>query len=140
MASVDTRPETSDVLFEIGAKLFPRRHHRFRDLRPYEEACEWAQTLDWRNNPYDRFLLRREILHHLEEEATHGGGFWKLYSFATREEIAAKVDQLLIELPRQFEREGVFCYVLNATKWDLAFEHGMVGFSFSKAMMDAVRS
>jgi hypothetical protein len=140
MASIDTRPETSELLLEIGAKLFPRRYHRFKDMRPYQEACEWADTLDWRNNPYDRFLLRREILHHLEDEAIHGGGYWNLYNFATREEIAAKVDLLLNELPRELENLGVFFYVFTTAKGDLAFEHGLADFSYSKLLMRSVRS
>jgi hypothetical protein len=44
----------SDAQFEIGRKFYPRRYSRFKDLRPYEQACEWARGLDWRNNPYDR--------------------------------------------------------------------------------------
>src|SRR5580698_83698 len=111
MASFDTKPETSDLLFEIGAKLFPRRYHRFKDLRPYQQACEWARTLKWRQNPYDRFLLRREIVHHLESTAIHEG-HWNIYSFASREEIAAEVNCLLNEFPDECAGMGIFAYVL----------------------------
>ena len=59
-------PQPSDTVMEVGRNLHPRRYCRFKDLRPDLEAVEWSRKLDWRNNPYDRFLLRREILHHLE--------------------------------------------------------------------------
>ena len=61
-----SNPQPSDTVMEIGRNLHPRRYHRFKDLRPDLEAVQWARSLDWRNNPYDRFLLRREILHYLE--------------------------------------------------------------------------
>ena len=96
------------MMLEIGAKLFPRRYRRFKDLRPAQQACEWAPTLDWRQNPYDRFLLRREILHHLETTAFYKGG-WDVYSFASREEIAVQVDRVMDEFPDKYERiDAVF--------------------------------
>ena len=63
--------QLSETMLEIGAKLYTRRYHRFKDLRPFHEACEWAQSLDWRNNPYDRFLLKRELLRHIEAGVSH---------------------------------------------------------------------
>ena len=112
-------------MLEIGAKLFPRRYRRFKDQRPEQQACEWARTLDWRQNPYDRFLLRREILHHLESAAFHEGRR-NVYSFASRDEIAAEVDHLMDEFPDKYESIGVFSYVLITLRWNLAFKHGQV--------------
>jgi len=117
------KPELTETMLEIGAKLFPRRYHRFKDLRPDQQACEWARTLDWRHNPYDRFLLRREILHHLESTAFHEGR-WNVFSFASRNEIAAEVDRLMNEFPVEYESMGIFSYVLVTLPSDLAFKHG----------------
>ena len=86
---------------------------------------EWARTLDWRQNPYDRFLLRREILHHLESAAFHEGRR-NVCSFASRDEIAAEVDHLMDEFPDKYESIGVFSYVLITLPWNLAFKHGQV--------------
>jgi hypothetical protein len=120
--------EFSDAVLEIAAKLYPRRYRRFKDLRPFQEACEWARKLDWRNNPYDRFLLRREILHHLESFAFYEAK-WNFYTFASREEIAAEVDRLIETFPPKRESLGIFSYVLVKLPWDLAYKHGRVRFS-----------
>ena len=121
----ESKPELTETLLEIGAKLFPRRYHRFKDLRPDQQACEWARTLDWRENPYDRFLLRREILHHLESTAFYDGAL-NIYSFASRDEIATEVDRLMKEFPDKYKSLGVFSYVLVMLPWNLAFKHGRV--------------
>jgi hypothetical protein len=85
---------------------------------------EWARSLDWRNNPYDRFLLRREILHHLEATSFYEAG-WNIYSYASREEISAEVDRLLDLCPPEYER-GAFHHVLVLLPWELGFKHGKV--------------
>ena len=121
----ESKPELTETMLEIGAKLFPRRYCRFKDLRPDQQACEWARTLDWRQNPYDRFLLRPEILHHLESTAFYEGRR-NVYSFASRDEIAAEVDGLMNEFPHKYESIGVFSYVLVMLPWNLAFKHGQV--------------
>ena len=120
-----SRPELTETMLEIGSKLFPRRYHRFKDLRPDQQACEWARTLDWRQNPYDRFLLRRELLHHLESTAFYESRL-NVYSFASRDEIAAEVDRLMNEFPGEHESMDVFSYVLLMLPWNLAFKHGQV--------------
>jgi hypothetical protein len=121
----ESKHELTETMLEIGAKLFPRRYHRLKDLRPDQQACEWARTLDWRQNPYDRFLLRREILHHLESTAFHEGRL-NVYSFASRDEIAAEVDRMMNEFPDKYESMGVLSYVLVMLPWNLAFKHGQV--------------
>jgi hypothetical protein len=100
-------PELSDTILEVGRKVHPRLYRRFKDLRPWLAAADWAQTLDCRTNPYDRFLLRREILHHVESEC------WNYYSLASREEIAAETDRLIDEFPGGDEPPGVFSYVFR---------------------------
>ena len=121
----ESKPELTETMLEIGARLFPRRYSRFKDLRPDPQACEWARTLDWRQNPYDRFLLRREILHHLESTAFYEGRL-DVYSFASRDEIAAEVDRLMNEFPEQHESMDVFSYMLVTLPWHLALKHGRV--------------
>lgn len=110
---------------EVGARLFPQRYQRFKDLRSYQEACEWARKLDWRKNPYDRFLLRRELLRHLEATEFYNGRR-NVFSFASREEIAVEVDRLLDEFPGKYQSIGVFSYVLVALPWHLTFKHGRI--------------
>ena len=122
---MNTKTRPSDTVLEIGRNLHSRRYRRFKDLRPYEEAREWARSLDWRNNPYERFLLRREILHHLESTEFYKG-HWNVYTFASRPEIAAEVDRLMNEFPAKYSSLGVFSYVLVTLPWDLAFKHGRV--------------
>ncbi len=126
MKKPERRRDLSDTLLEIGGRLCPRRYQRFRDLRPWEEAAEWARTLDWRGNPYDRFLLRREILRQLESTAVHEADFHNVYTYASREEIAFEADKLLDELPSEFESRGPLTYVLITLPWHLAFKHGRV--------------
>ena len=120
-----SKPELTEIMLEIGAKFFFRRYHRFKDLRPDQQACEWARTLDWRHNPYDRFLLRREILHHLEIAAIHEGRR-NVFSFASRDEIGAEVDRLMNEFPVEYESISIFSYVLVTLPSHLAFKHGQV--------------
>jgi hypothetical protein len=122
-----SNPQPSDTVMEIGRNLHPRRYRRFTDLRPDLEAVEWSRNLDWRNNPYDRFLLRREILHHLEATSFYEGG-WNIYSYASRREITAEVDRLLDTCPQEYER-GAFHYVLVTLPWELAFKHERVRYS-----------
>ena len=121
----ESKPELTDTMLEIGAKLFPRRYSRFKDMRPDAQACEWARALDWRQNPYDRYLLRREILHHLESTAFYEGRL-NVYSFASRDEIAAEVHCLMAEFPDKCRSIGVFSYVLVTLPWHLAFKHGQI--------------
>jgi hypothetical protein len=128
MSNLEIKPELTDMMLEIGAKLFPRRYRQFKDLRSPQEASEWARTLDWRKNPYDRFLLRRELLHHLENSAFHDGRR-NVYSFASREEIEAEVDRVMGQFQNKHERIGIFSYVLTKVPWDLAFRHGRVRYS-----------
>jgi hypothetical protein len=127
MSDLLGNPRLSDTVLEVGRKLHPRRYCRFQDLRSDLEACAWAETLDWRNNPYDRFLLRREMLHHLEATSFYEA-CWNIYSYASRAEIAAEVDNLLDNCPGEWRRR-VFHYVLITLPWNLAFRHGIVRYS-----------
>jgi hypothetical protein len=119
--------QPSDTVMEIGRNLYPRRYRRFKDLRPDLEAVEWSRNLDWRHNPYGRFLLRREILHHLEASSFYKANR-NIYSYASRGEITAEVDRLLDTCPPEYER-GAFHYVLVMLPWELAFKHGRVRYS-----------
>src|SRR4051812_14663412 len=101
--------DLSPTIIEIGEKLFPKRYRRFKDLRPYQEACGWADKLDWLNNPYDRFLLRREILRQLE--STTSEPHRNIFAFASRQEIKAKVDEAFVDYPTRFgEASGSALY------------------------------
>ena len=119
-----SNPVLGDTVMEVGRKLHPRRYKRFTDLRPDLEAVAWAGSLDWRNNPYDRFLLRREILHHLEATSFYEAD-WNVYTYASRGEISAEVDRLLDRCPPQYETSE-FHHVLVTLPWELAFKHGRV--------------
>jgi hypothetical protein len=119
--------EPSEIILEIGAKLFPPLYKRFKDLRPYLEACKWARALDWRQNPYDRFLLKRELLHYLESSESHSPS--NIFTFASRKEIAAELDRLMDEFSDKYKSLGVFSYILVKARWDLAFKHGRVKYS-----------
>lgn len=112
-------------MLEIGAKVFPRRYPRFRDLRPYEEALEWAMKLNWRQNPYDRFLLRRDLLRRLEITGYYESR-WDVFSFASRDEITAEIDHLMDEFPDEYEAIGVFTYVMITLPRNLRFKHGRI--------------
>jgi hypothetical protein len=128
IARAMNKPEPSALMLEIGAKFYPRRYRRFRDLRPSEEASQWARSLDWRENPYDRFLLRRELLRHIESTEFYEGR-WNVFTFASREEIAAEVEHLMDEFPDEYEFIGVFSYVLITLRWNLGFKHGLIRYS-----------
>ena len=112
-----TSPELSDTILEVGRKVHPRLYRRFKDLRPWVAAAAWARTLDWRTNPYDRFLLRREILHHVESEC------WSYYRLASREEIAAETDRLINEFSGGNEPPGVLSYVFRNLVLHLLLKH-----------------
>jgi hypothetical protein len=116
----------SDTTLEIARKLHPPRYKIYKNLRPLEEAAAWAQKLDWRENPYDRFLLRQEILKHLETRSIHEPGFRNVYTYASRQEIAAEVDRLIEKFPKKFEKWGVFGYVVTTLPWYLGAKHGRV--------------
>jgi len=118
--------EVSGTTLEIARKVHPRRYKRFKDLRSLEDASAWAKKLDWRGNPYDRFLLRREILRHLEELFVHEPGYRNVFRYASRQEIAAEVDLLMDKFPKKFEKWGVFNYVLMRMPFHMAFKHGLV--------------
>ncbi len=123
-----SKPEIPAFMLELGAKLFPRRYRRFRDLRPYQEACEWARTLDWRQNPYARYLLRRELLLHLESTECYGGSR-NIFTFVSREEIAAEVDRLIDEFPERYDSMGVFSYVVLTAPGNLSCRHGWISYN-----------
>jgi hypothetical protein len=116
--------EPSKLMQEMGAKLYPRRYRRFKDLRSFQDACEWARTLDWQKNPYDRYLLRRELLHHLESTEFYKGD-QNIFRLASREEIATEVERLLDGFANEHKTMGVFAYVLTTLPWHVAFKHGM---------------
>lgn len=112
----DCHTELSDTILEVGRKVHPRHYRRFKDLRPWIAAAAWAQTLDWRTNPYDRFLLRREILHYFESEC------WSYFRLASREEVAAETDRLINECPGG-DVPGVFSYVFRNLVLHLLLKH-----------------
>jgi hypothetical protein len=127
MSCTEPSRQLTDTMLEIGAKFFPRRYRRFKDLRPYQSAREWARPLNWRENPYDRYVLRREILHFAESSLVHDE-CRNVYTFASRSEIAAEVDRLLDGIPQNFEWDA-FAWVLVALPWQLGIKYGLVRYS-----------
>ena len=113
----------SDALLEIGRKFHPRRYRRFKDLRPSDEVECWARTLEWQNNPYDRFLLRREMLHYLESTVIYHS-HKNIFKFASRSEIEAEVDRQIEAFGQRMRAQphpidNVFNYVSIRVVWNL---------------------
>ena len=122
-----SKPELSDFMLEIGGKFYPRRCRRFKDLQPYQEACEWARKLDWRQNPYDRFLLHRELLRHLESAEVHGSA--ECFQFCFSRGDRCRSGPASGRVSEKNESLGVFAYVLVILPWDLGFKHGRIRYS-----------
>lgn len=120
--------EPSEALLEIGRRFYPRRRARYRDLRPYQEACEWARTLDWRGNPYERFLLHRELLHYFLS-VDHIDSIQKIRRIAAPGEMSAVIDHLLDTLPAEDSRLGIFTRVFLRLPWEIAYRHRLVKYS-----------
>jgi hypothetical protein len=111
MSAREEKAELSSTMWEVGSKLFPCRYQRHQGVRGYEEAVAWAERLDWRNNPYDRYLLQRELLHFLEGTKFEHPCCRVLLS-ATRAEIAEKIDHLLKLYSESGTTMEVFTYVV----------------------------
>ncbi len=120
---LDDIPECT---FSIGRRFYPRLYKRYKDLRDYNEAAEWSRTLDWQNNPYDRFLLKREILRHLESELYYRGP-QNVFTFASRHEIEEEVEQSMDDYTKKnFKNIDVIGFVIVSIPWRLGFKHGRV--------------
>ncbi len=134
----ETNPEPSSTMMEFGRRLFPRRYRRFKDLRTRAEATAWARELDWQNNPYDRFLLRREILHYLESTLFYEADC-NVYTFASREEIAAEVDFLIDDFRDDtWGWMGLFQFVVRLLPWHIATKHGRVTHGRLETVLDGL--
>ena len=124
MSAREETTELSPAHLEIEMTLFPRRYSRYKDLR--SDVGAWARTLDWPNNPYDYFLLRREILRQFEAIIIYEGAR-NVYTFASRDEISTECDLLMKEYSaKKFCGLDVFTYVLALLPWRLGFKHGRV--------------
>ena len=62
MSHVAASYQVSAATLSMGRRFYPRRYQRFPGLHAPAEAVAWSRALDWRDNPYSRFLLRRELL------------------------------------------------------------------------------
>ena len=111
----------------MGRRFYPRRYQRFSGLRAPAEAVAWSRALDWRDNPYSRFLLRRELLRFV---ATRAGTDPRhnVFRLATAEEVAAMVDCMLDACPEKLTH-GVFNYVIAGLPWKLAIKAGRVRYN-----------
>jgi hypothetical protein len=113
MSAREEKAELSEVMLEVGGRLFPRLYKRHGDLRNQGEVRQWAEKLDWRNNPYDRYLLRRELLRHIESYRYDMPGC-NVGLFAKRDQILKQIDYLLDNFPEELNRMGIFMYVVVA--------------------------
>ena len=122
--------EPSPTVLDIARKFYPRRYRRHRDLRTWEDARAWARQLDWRNNPYERFLLERELTHYIEA-STHLNWHRRIISSARDGEIAALVADLLDAYAREADRRrlDVFSSILVRFPWEYAYRHGWLRYS-----------
>lgn len=107
------KAELSEVMLEVGGRLCPRLYKRHGDLRSQQEVRQWAERLDWRNNPYDRYLLRKELLRFMEAQRGDEP-FFNVGLFAKRDQILKQIDYLLDNFPEELKRMGIFMYVVVA--------------------------
>ena len=116
--------EPSGTVLAIARQFYPRRYRRHHDLRSFDDAREWARQLDWRNNPYERFLLERELIRYIEA-ATHLDWHRRIISSARDGEIAALVTDLLDAYAREARRRrlDVFSSILVRFPWEFAYRH-----------------
>ena len=87
----------------------------------------WSRTLDWRDNPYSRFLLRRELLRFVAARAGTDPHH-DVFRLANSEEVAAMVDHMLDACPEKLAR-GVFNYVVAGLPWKLSIKAGRVRYN-----------
>jgi hypothetical protein len=119
------REAISEAFLEAGRKLFPRRYRRNRNVSALNEASEWARTLDWQDNPYDRFLFQRELMRQAENLYSYDGWI-NLFSFCSRQEVATEIEELLLEFKNEYGATRPFDYVLSVLPWRLGLKHGFV--------------
>ena len=122
---MDRLADIPECTLSIGRKFYPPLSKRGEHLRDADEAAEWASSLDWSNNPYDRFLLKREIVRQSER-------FWRdkvpmnCWTFASPDEIAGEVDKLLDEYKQEGRTRHIFQLILATLPWTLGYKHGRV--------------
>jgi hypothetical protein len=120
--------DPTDDFLERELKLYPRRYRRYSDLRTYSEACDWAQTLDWQKNPYDRYLLHRELMRFLEATQCYLGRK-NLFRAVSREDVSTGVTHLLDQYAARPVIIGVFRYVLLMIPWIVGHKSGQIRYS-----------
>lgn len=120
------KAELSEVMLEVGGRFFPRLYRRHGDLRNCRELRQWAEKLDWRDNPYDRYLLRRELLRYIEAQRGDTP-FCNVSLFARREQILKQIDYLLDNFPEELKRMGVFFYVAGVIPFFMLHVRGEDG-------------
>ena len=128
MSYVTTSYQMSAATVNVGRQLHPRRYQRFPGLRSRAEAVAWARMLDWRENPYARFLLRRELLRFVTARAGEDPRH-NVFRFANAEEVAATVDHMLNAYAEKPAGESVFNYVVAGLPWKLAIRAGRIRYS-----------
>lgn len=112
----------------IGRKFYPGLYRHRRNVRDPDDAAEWAESLDWLNNPYDRFLLKREILRQ-SENFLRDKGPMNIWSFASREEIANEIDTVLSECEKKGRIRNVLSLILVTLPWRVGYKHGRIVYS-----------
>ncbi len=127
MGYVAASYQMSAATLSVGRRFYPRRYQRFPGLRASAEAVAWSRTLDWRDNPYSRFLLRRELLRFVAARAGTDPRH-NVFRLASPEEVAAMVDRMLDACPEKLARNA-FSYVVTGLPWKLAIKAGRVRYN-----------
>lgn len=106
----------SDSMLDFYRKFAPRRYSPASCVHSYLEARKWAERIDWKNNPYDRYSLHRELFYHVVRYSCKYPSESVFKSF-DRETIKEEIRKLVEEFERGGKPLGVFSWVFLEVFW-----------------------
>jgi len=98
---------------EQRQKHAPRRNKRYAHVRSFNDEAKWADTLDWKTNPYDFYRLFQSVFARLDSEYREWCGL-RVDQLATREDLVAfaRASTARYEEDEQlFQALGVYGYL-----------------------------